>query len=171
LRSSSDAHAFLCLVQANRAGLANVLEKYHELSDQEASTIGCKKGIGKNVFDFARYVLAKRQASDDAMRGYDQGFILNKRNSAERAPWIVSMGPVAVLAMAHCCLAESKGPRSVGRFAAHMAAFGIKVDLDDISMSDLGRTMRMLGLVLDSPDAESGMLLVPPFATDTKESN
>jgi hypothetical protein len=27
----------------------------------------------------------------------------------------------------------------------------------------LGRNLRMLGLILDSPDAESGMLLVPPF--------
>jgi hypothetical protein len=27
----------------------------------------------------------------------------------------------------------------------------------------------MLGLVLDSPDAESGMLLLPPFSTDLRE--
>ena len=172
LRSSSDAQEFLYLVHSHRAELVKPLEKFHDLQDQEAKTIGCKKGIGKNIFDFVRYVLAKRQTSDAAMRGYDQGYILNKRGSAERAPWVVSMGPVAVLAMVHCCLAESEGPRSVGRFAAHMASFGIKVDLDDISLSDLGRTMRMLGLVLDSPDAESGMLLVPPFATNMmKEAN
>jgi hypothetical protein len=169
LRSSSDAREFLCLVQANRTALGKVLEKFHDLSDQEARIIACKKGIGKNIVEFATYALAKRRTSDDGMRGYDQGFILNKRGSVERAPWIVSMGPVGVLAMVHCCLAESNGPRSVGRFSAHMASFGIKVDLDDISLSDLGKTMRMLGLVLDSPDAESGMLLVPPFVKNSKD--
>jgi hypothetical protein len=171
LRSSIGIREFLCVVSSHRERLVarNVMEKFHELHDDQAITIGCKKGIGKNMFDFVRYVLAKRQPSDDAMRGYDQGYMLNKRGTSDRAPWILSMGPVAVLAMVHCCLAESKGPRSVGRFAAHMASFGIKVDLDDISLSDLGRTMRMLGLVLDSPDAESGMLLVPPFAMNTKK--
>ena len=44
-----------------------------------------------------------------------------------------------------------------------MAAYGISVDHRDIARNDLGQQLRMLGLVLDSPDAESGMLLVPPF--------
>jgi hypothetical protein len=33
----------------------------------------------------------------------------------------------------------------------------------NIGSSELGRQLRMLGLILDSPDAESGILLVPPF--------
>ncbi|MOA62201.1 hypothetical protein D3C78_1875500 [compost metagenome] len=44
-----------------------------------------------------------------------------------------------------------------------MAAYGIVVDRHDIARNDLGHQLRMLGLVLDSPDAESGMLLLPPF--------
>jgi hypothetical protein len=44
-----------------------------------------------------------------------------------------------------------------------LARYGLDVDRDDVSKSELGRRLRMLGLVLDSPDAESGMLLVPPF--------
>jgi hypothetical protein len=37
------------------------------------------------------------------------------------------------------------------------------VDPKDIGASELGQNLRMLGLVLDSPDAESGMLILPPF--------
>jgi hypothetical protein len=44
-----------------------------------------------------------------------------------------------------------------------MAAYGIVVDHRKIDSNELGTQLRMLGLVLDSPDAESGMLLVPPF--------
>ena len=80
-----------------------------------------------------------------------------------RRPWVVSLGPVAILALAHACLSDVSGPRSVHRFAEHLGLYGIRVDRDDLTSSDLGRQLRMLGLVLDSPDAESGMLLVPPF--------
>jgi hypothetical protein len=67
--------------------------------------------------------------------------------------------------MAHCCLHEVEGPRSVQRLAVHLGSYGIEFDLHGLNESDLGRQLRMLGLVLDSPDAESGMLLVPPFST------
>lgn len=50
------------------------------------------------------------------------------------------------------------------RLAQHMSQYGIDVEHRDIARNDLGHQLRMLGLVLDSPDAESGMLLVPPFA-------
>ncbi len=68
--------------------------------------------------------------------------------------------------MTHCCLHEVSGPRSVQRLAKHLSSYGIEFDLHGLNDSDLGQQLRMLGLVLDSPDAESGMLLVPPFATN-----
>ena len=89
---------------------------------------------------------------------------LRKRGEARNSPWVLALGPAAVLAMAHCCLHEVKGPRSVQRLARHLSAYGVEFDLHGLNDSDLGRQLRMLGLVLDSPDAESGMLLVPPFA-------
>ena len=55
-------------------------------------------------------------------------------------------------------------PSATRRLCEHLAWYGIDVSVDDIAKSDLGRKLRVLGLVLDSPDAESGMLLVPPFA-------
>lgn len=166
MASPAEAWGFVREVQSNLEQLVEgkVMEKFHALSEEEATTISCKKGIGKNITEFARYAMAQRQTSDPARRSYDQGYFLAKASTAQNAPWVVSMGPVAVLAMVHCCLAETTGPRSVSRLCTHLGAFGIRVDLDDINTSDLGRTLRMLGLVLDSPDAESGMLLLPPFS-------
>src|SRR3546814_10239505 len=42
------------------------------------------------------------------------------------------------------------------------------MDHRDIPQNELGQQLRMLGLVLDSPDAESGMLLVPPFRSEER---
>jgi hypothetical protein len=39
------------------------------------------------------------------------------------------------------------------------------MSVENISSSEIGKELRMLGLILDSPDAESGILLVPPFET------
>lgn len=136
-----------------------------EVSERENHRLLCKKGIGSNILEFARHALGQRQAANPILRGYDQGYALRKKSVASSSPWVVGLGPVSVLALVHCSLADAAGPRSVRRLAQHLAAYGVTVDHREIASNDLGHQLRMLGLVLDSPDAESGMLLVPPFAT------
>ena len=166
LDSVAGIRAFLECVNANKKALraAGVLDMYHQLQEREVRTILCKKGIGSNLMEFAQYTLGQRQTMDETLRGYDQGYFLRKRGEARNSQWVLALGPASVLAMAHCCLHEVKGPRSVQRLAKHLSSYGIEFDLHGLNDSDLGRQLRMLGLVLDSPDAESGMLLVPPFA-------
>lgn len=172
LSSADDVAAFLAAVRDGREELkkANVLGIGATLRDEQARTLACSRGIGKNIEAFCRHVLGQRQAVDPLLRGYDQGFAVRKRSDASNAPWVVSLGPVAVLALVHCCLAESVGPRSVGRFCEHLQWYGLVVEPDSISRTPLGSTLRTLGLVLDSPDAENGMLLVPPFVLPTSAS-
>ncbi len=141
-----------------------------DVSERETRTLLCKKGIGSNIMEFARHVLGQRQAANPVLRGYDQGFVLSKRGNSNSSPWVVGLGPVAVLALVHCSLAGTTGPRSVRRLSQHLAGYGTIVDHQDIATNDLGHQLRMLGLVLDSPDAESGMLLVPPFPAAQEEA-
>lgn len=167
LDSVTGVLAFIATIAANKGKLtdAGIIGSYHELHDREIRTITCKKGVGSNLMEFAQYTLGQRQTMDEALRGYDQSYFLRKRREARNSPWVLALGPASVLAMTHCCLHEVNGPRSVQRLAMHLASYGIEFDLHGLNDSDLGRQLRMLGLVLDSPDAESGMLLVPPFAT------
>ena len=152
-------------VRANAPALeaTGIREVLAEVSERETRTLLCKKGIGSNIMEFARHVLGQRQAANPVLRGYDQGFSLRKRGTSNSSPWVVGLGPVSVLALVHCSLAGTTGPRSVRRLSQHLAGYGAIVDYRDIATNDLGHQLRMLGLVLDSPDAESGMLLVPPF--------
>ena len=148
-----------------RAGVAQTIS---DTLENEARALLCKKGIGSNLMEFARHCLGQRKTASPLLRGYDQGYVLRKRGSSASSPWVVSLGPVSVLALTHCALAGMGGPRSIHRLVQHLAAYGVAVDRNDISGSDLGHQLRMLGLVLDSPDAESGMLLLPPFPTSGK---
>ncbi|OZB11119.1 MAG: hypothetical protein B7X67_05130 [Rhizobiales bacterium 39-66-18] len=163
LSSAADAGRLLDLISSKREELSQVLPVVADLMDREARTLNCRKGVGSNVMEFARHVLYQRAAANPILRGYDQGYVLRRRSTAQNSAWICAPGPVAILMLVHCSLAKLAGPRSVHRLAQHMAEYGIVVDHKKIASNELGAQLRMLGLVLDSPDAESGMLLVPPF--------
>lgn len=165
LESCSGIHAFLRVVAEQRDRLMSnrVLSHFYSLVETEARTVACKKGIGSNLVEFARYSLGQREAAEDTLRGYDQGYVLRKQGGGRSGRWMVSFGPVAVLALVHSCLREAAGPRSVRALCDHLANYGIDAEFGDVGSGDLGKQLRMLGLILDSPDAESGMLLVPPF--------
>ena len=164
LASAADITALCKSVRERREDMVGVPLDLQDVTEREFRTLRCRKGIGSNLMEFARHVLYQRQAADQRLRGYDQGYVLRKRGPSKSSQWICSPGPVAVLAIVHCSLAGVSGPRSVRRFAQHLAAYGISLNHRDIAQNELGQQLRMLGLVLDSPDAESGMLLVPPFA-------
>lgn len=132
-----------------------------DVREREARGLLCKKGIGSNVMEFMTHVLGQRQTADELLRGYDQGYVLRK--STRRSPWVASLGPVATIALVHCALSGSSGARSINRLSQHLGCYGIQLHRHDIENNELGNQLRMLGLVLDSPDAESGMLLLPPF--------
>lgn len=168
LSSSSDLAELCQHVRAHRKSLAGagIQDDLANVREREARALNCKKGIGANIMEFSRHVMGQRQTASPLLRGYDQGYILRKKGNSSASPWVVSLGPVAVLAMVHCALNGMGGPRSIHRLGQHLEAYGIAVDRHDIARNDLGHQLRMLGLVLDSPDAESGMLLLPPFSTD-----
>lgn len=165
LQSANDLVDFFARVAEHRDSIeaSGFGSDLRGLEDREARTLGCRKGIGSNLVEFGRHTLGQRQTLEPALRGYDQGYALKKKGDYSSAPWVAALGPVALLAFVHCCLAEVAGPRSVRRLCEHLAWYGLQVDMDNVAKGDLGRDLRMLGLILDSPDAEGGMLLVPPF--------
>jgi len=164
LSTASEVTNLAAAVEQHRGVLGEVIRLADDLADQESRALRCGKGVGSNVMEFARHVLYQRLAENQLLRGYDQGYVLRKRGSAKNSQWICAPGPVALLALVHCSLAGLSGPRSVQRLAQHLEAYGIMVGHREIATNGLGHQLRMLGLVLDSPDAESGMLLIPPFA-------
>jgi len=125
--------------------------------------LACKKGIGKNIEEFARHVLGHRQAADEHLVVYDQGYFAIKNGDYQSAPWVLSPGSVAIMMLCHCCAAGSKAPRTVEHLCEHLNWYGIGVKPNDLVVSELGQTLRNLGLVLDSPDAEGGMVILDPF--------
>ncbi len=170
LNSIGGLRLFLEEISSRRTSLAErrFLPQLADARERETRVISCSAGIGANVFEFANYVLAKQLAAVDVLRGYDQSYLMNKLGEHRAAHWGVSLGPVAVMAFVHCCLHGFGGPRSVHRLTEHLARYGLEVEHKALPRLELGKSLRVLGLVLDSPDAESGMLLLPPFASTSR---
>jgi hypothetical protein len=166
LSSAAAIHQLATTATRHRDQLVRhgVMDAWRGFQETEARTLTCAKGIGSHMLEFVRHAAGQRQTAREVLRGYDQGYSIRKRSQDVRARWIVALGPVAVIAMAHCCLHETGGARSVHRLCEHLARYGVIIGKDEVGTSDLGHKLRLLSLVLDSPDAESGMLVLPPFA-------
>ncbi len=134
-----------------------------EVLDADPRVTACKRGISSNVAEFLRHVLGQRQTTEAGLDSYDQGYYLRKRGEYASAPWHVSFGPVATIMMVHCSVAGALGAQTVADFCAHLERYGFDITSQDVVSSELGASLRSLGLVLDSPDAEGGMVLVSPF--------
>jgi len=83
---------------------------------------------------------------------------------------VVSLGPVSVLALVHACTHNTRKPRTIDNLCQHLSEYGIEIDAQEVTDSMLGQTLRNLGLVLDSPDAEGGMVLINPFELMVEEA-
>ena len=142
---------------------------YQSVIENDQRLVAGKKGISANVREFLRHALGQRQTTEPGLGSYDQGYFLAKRGSYRSAPWIVSLGPVSVLAIVHACTHDARGPRTVEDLCRHLGGYGIEVQAQEVPDSPLGKTLRNLGLVLDSPDAEGGMVVLNPFEHVGKE--
>ena len=171
LSSSSAFEHLATLVDKHRVRLLNVdvLGVWQDFQQSQARILACATGIGSNMKEFVRHAIGQRQTASEALRGYDQGYAVRKKTEEVRARLVVSLGPVAVIAIAHCCLHETGGARPVHRLCDHLSRYGIEIGRDEVAGSELGQKLRLLGLVLDSPDAESGMLVLQPFPMRASE--
>ena len=113
-----------------------------------------------------RYGLGQRSASE-ANRHFDQGYWYRKSGPARAEPWHFEISPVGVTLMVHLVTA--------GNFMAtardlqlKLHDYGIGVSMTEISRGSIGSSLRRLGLVTDSPDAEGGMVLRSPFLERTE---
>jgi hypothetical protein len=136
-----------------------------ELFDREAdlrALAKCDSGYTKNLFEFARHALGQVKAKDPDQRCYDLSYLL--AYSGDRKPLPVQPGPAMLVMLVHaCCVANPGVPVSLDDFRRHLGDYGLHVPAGELVHGKTGRDLAMLGLVVDSPDAAGGRLLVRPF--------
>ena len=122
----------------------------------------CRSGYTKNLLEFARHSLGQIKAKEPEQRCYDLAYLL--AYSGERKPLTVHPGPAMLVLLVHgCCRANPQVPASLDDFRRYLREYGLNARAGELVDGKTGRDLSMLGLVIDSPDAAGGRLLVPPL--------
>jgi hypothetical protein len=138
--------------------VANLFDKHRELR----TLASCRSGYSKNLFEFARYTLGQAERKDVEQRTYDLAYLVSF--AGKRKPQLVQPGPDMLLMLVHSCCARNPAiPSSLDEFRRHLAEYGLHAPAGELIDGLTGQSLAMLGLVVDSPDAAGGRVLVRPF--------
>lgn len=172
---AAELHRFLEHVATHRDALQDALAALPggdrsasvlalRIADRNPRLLASNSGPPENLFFFLRYALGQLQARDPGMKSYDQAYLLSKQNRSNASPWPVEPGPVMSLLLVHCCCRWIGGAfTGVDDLRRYLAEYGIHAPAGSLQGGATVRQLERLGLVVDSPDAGGGRLLVDPF--------
>lgn len=148
-------------IDANKWLRVQVARLFDERSDMRALAQR-KSGYTRNLFEFARHSLGQVRTKDPDQRCYDLSYMFAYTD--DRKPLLVHPGPAMLLCIVHACCSESSDiPVSLDDLRRHLGEYGLRVPAGELIHGRTGQDLAMLGLVVDSPDAAGGRLLVRPL--------
>lgn len=166
---------FLSHVSSNAEVIKNSISKIFKvddpnhalakITDTQPKLLSCGSGITKNMLEFIRYGLGQLQPANEELKGYDQAYLLFKKHRKQAgSPWLVQPGPACLIFFVHsACSRQENIPVSIEDLKSYLLDYGILAPTGELSKGKTGSDLQQLGLVVDSPDAGGGRLLVAPF--------
>ena len=175
-KPSAGLHRFFEHLQRNCAIVKGAVSKKFAGASVKAATsmiadanrpiLLSEDGFTNNHFEFIRYTLGQLQPRNPELQSYDQSYVLHKKNNSNNSPWPVKPGPTTlVVLVSACCQSANALPRSLDDLKSHFADYGIQASGGALLDGTTARDLELLGLIIDSPDAAGGRLLVDPFCS------
>ena len=141
-----------------------ILTELGKVLDEHASKVSGSSGPPKNLYEFLAYTLRRRLSRESALREHDQGYLLEKMPGPRNAPWVVRPGPVLLMAMCYAtCMSMEGAPATLGDLATRFSYYGVRLTTGDLQDSVVASDLEALGILVDSPDAGGGRLVLNPF--------
>ena len=173
LETSSDIAKTLSYLasQKNKFNFSAYLDNFNQMMENDPRIAECKKGSAKNVLEFLEHITRQRITSEAGLESYDRGYYVEKRGNYANAPWVSGLGPLSILLMVHCADNRVTGPCTVKDLCHQLARYGIDAEMASKPGESLNRKLREMSIVVDSPDAEGGMVIISPLDSARKEEN
>jgi hypothetical protein len=164
-------HEFLTHIATHRASIDAdpagwLRSKCREICDKHLRLVKSDVGFTKNLLEFIRHSLGQIETENPEQKSYDQSYLLaNRRKPGSRFNlWPVQPGPAMLILLVHAChRAQGEIPASLDDLRMHLADYGLHAPAGELAGGQVGTDLEKLGLVVDSPDAAGGRLLVAPF--------
>src|ERR1700731_1375731 len=166
--AAASVRAFLGHVSSNRSSIAPdppgwLRKQCTELVDTTPALrdlAKCEAGFTKNLFEFTRHSLGQIKAKDVEQKSYDQSYLIAYPGSKSLP---VQPGPAMLILMVHaCCNGQGGIPASLEDLRRHLSHYGLRTPAGELAHGRVGADLEKLGLVVDSPDAAGGRMLVAP---------
>lgn len=111
-----------------------------------------------HLLRFVQTALAQNnQPSSERYSRYDQSYLLRHRTHSNRSALIVNAGAVTLMSLVHACSCNNSTVLLSNLIDA-LLAYGVAIPPGE-TLEMFKTQLRDLGLTIDSPDAESGMVL------------
>lgn len=110
--------------------------------------------------------LRQRNVADTAFAHYDQSYLARRRAARKNAPYVVIPGSALLLTLVFCCTKRSRTVVTLKTFREYLLNLGFAIKQSQIASFTL--QLRNLGLTMDSPDAEEGVIILSPFTMEGK---
>lgn len=141
-----------------------VMSELGGILDGESSKVSGRSGSPKNLYEFLAHTLRRRPSKDPSLNEHDQGYLLAKLPGPSNAPWVVRPGPVLLLAMCYSTWSSMSGaPVTLQHLATRFSFYGIRLSTGDLQEGVIANDLGALGVLVDSPDAGGGRLVLNPF--------
>ena len=132
--------------------------------DDQSSKVSGRSGSPKNLYEFLAHTLRRRPSKDPSLNEHDQGYLLAKLPGPLNAPWVVRPGPVLLLAMCYSTWSSMRGaPVTLQHLANRFSFYGVRLSTGDLQEGVFASDLGALGVLVDSPDAGGGRLVLNPF--------
>lgn len=155
------ANVRTCLSSDPRSWTISQLGK---VLDKESSKVSGHSGSPKNLYEFLAHTLRRRPSKDPLMNEHDQGYLLAKLPGPTNAPWVVRPGPVLLLTMCYTTWTSMHGaPVTLQHLAKRFSYYGVRLSTGDLQDGVIASDLGALGVLVDSPDAGGGRLVLNPF--------
>jgi hypothetical protein len=170
ISAAEGVREFLLHVQANRLSVDPqdpagwLRQTCSDLCDKYPSQLASTSGSTNNLREFVIYSLGQLKTTPPDRRSYDQAFLMTSDERSSGKPQIAQPGPAMLIFLAHaCCQTQGDLPVSLDDFRLHLNDYGLHTPAGELLTGRLCFDLQNLGLVVDSPDAAGGRLLVRPF--------
>lgn len=174
LDTPSSIALFLSLVHERRDAIVSLFEEdglgtYKDvlrgILDRTSSFQAAKSGPTRNILFFLRYTAGRIMPSVLEQVSYDQSYLLDKIDrNVRNSPWECRFGPVLVTLLVHlCCRSNGTRSVSVSQFERYLADWGIRASQRELTSGKFARMVEQMGIMVDSPDAGGGRLLMDPL--------
>ena len=144
-----------------------VLSHLGEILDDQSSKVSGGSGSSKNLCEFLTHTLRRRPSKEPSLNEHDQGYLLAKMPGPRNAPWVVRPGPVLLMVMCYSTWKSMQGaPVTLKHLARRFSIYGIRLSTGDLQDGVVANDLGAIGLLVDSPDAGGGRLVLNPFESE-----